>query len=87
METLCPDVFQVYYSRLHESLIFIVILSFIVERVLSIIFENRLFIDRVKLKKLFLRKRITSDRYIGEITCMMYSILSIIYSRITINSK
>ena len=51
METLTPDLFHVDYSRLLETLITIIVLSFLVERVLSIIFENRLFIDWVEAKE------------------------------------
>lgn len=51
MESLTPDLFHIDYSRLLETLITLVVLSFLVERVLSVVFENRLFIDWVEAKE------------------------------------
>lgn len=47
METLDPSLFNIDYERLTEVLISIVVFSFFIERALSIIFESRLFINKV----------------------------------------
>lgn len=51
MEALTPDLFHVDYGRLLETLITIIVLSFLIERIISFIFENRLFIDWVEERK------------------------------------
>lgn len=45
MGTMTPDLFHIDYGRLLETLITIVVLSFLLERTLAVVFESRLFID------------------------------------------
>jgi len=47
-----PNLFHVDWGRLSEVLIAIIVLSFIVERALSVLFESRFFINRFKEKSL-----------------------------------
>jgi hypothetical protein len=42
-----PSLYHVDYERLVEVLISIVVFSFLIERALSVLFESRLFIDRI----------------------------------------
>lgn len=51
METITPDLFHIDYGRLTEVLITIVVLSFIIERALSVIFESKVFIDWSEAKR------------------------------------
>ncbi len=46
-----PNLFHIDYERLTEVLVTIVILSMIIERALSIVFESRLFIEWTEKKK------------------------------------
>jgi hypothetical protein len=43
-----PNLFHVDWERLFEVLVSIVVLSFLVERALAVIFESRLYIDAVE---------------------------------------
>ena len=50
-----PNLFHVDWERTFEALLFVVVLAFLIERALAIIFENRLFIrhfDRNGVKEL-----------------------------------
>ena len=46
-----PNLFHVDWDRLTEMLVAVVILSILVERALSVVFENRLFIEVVGDKR------------------------------------
>lgn len=45
-----PNLFHIDYERLFETLVTIVVLSMIIERTLSLLFESRLFIIRTENK-------------------------------------
>jgi hypothetical protein len=45
METMTPELFHIDYGRLLETLVGIVVFSFLVERALAVVFESRIFID------------------------------------------
>lgn len=45
MEAITPDLFHIDYERLLETLVCIIVFSFFIERVLSVIFESRPFIN------------------------------------------
>ena len=47
-----PNLFHLDWERLGEVLIAIIVLSFLVERALSMLFESRFFINRFKEKSL-----------------------------------
>lgn len=47
-----PNLFHVDWGRLSEVLIAIIVLSFVVERALSVLFESRFFVGRFKEKSL-----------------------------------
>lgn len=47
-----PNLFHIDWERLSEVLIAIVVLSFLIERALAMLFESRFFINRFKEKSL-----------------------------------
>ncbi len=47
-----PNLFHLDWERLGEVLIAIIVLSFLIERALAILFESRFFINRYKEKSL-----------------------------------
>lgn len=47
-----PNLFHVDWGRLSEVLIAIIVMSFLIERALAVLFESRFFINRFKEKSL-----------------------------------
>ena len=45
MEPTPPDLFYIDYNILFEALVTIVVFSFIIERILAVVFESRIFIN------------------------------------------
>ena len=45
-----PNLFHLDWERLYEVMVAIVVAAFLMERALSILFENRIYIDRLKNK-------------------------------------
>lgn len=55
-----PNLFHIDYERLMEVLVTIVILSMIIERALSVLFESKWFIDLSERKQLTVAKEVIS---------------------------
>lgn len=66
MKTIDPNLFRVDFPQMTEVIIMIVILSFLVERALSVIFESRIFIEKTEDGEIIESMRKKSDLPIDD---------------------
>ncbi|EAQ96691.1 hypothetical protein [Congregibacter litoralis] len=72
-----PDLFAINWDTLAEALAVVVVLSFVIERALSLVFEHRKFIDRFDDSNL--KELIALGVSLGVVMKWQFDLISIIF--------
>tara|TARA_A100001391_G_scaffold111468_2_gene74815 strand:- start:18 stop:407 length:390 start_codon:yes stop_codon:yes gene_type:complete len=74
---VAPDLFAINWDTLAEALIVVVVLSFVIERALSLVFEHRKFIER--FDEANVKEVIALGVSLGVVMKWQFDLISIIF--------
>lgn len=74
---MAPDLFAINWDTLGEALAVVVVLAFVIERALSLVFEHRRFIDRFDDSNM--KEIIAYATSLGVVTYWGFDLVSIIF--------